>query len=86
MHPLLRTAILVALVAAPGFTPAVEGSFDPRIVTFGPAREQLKSTPITQRPNRPLHVYGNTVRRRHRRTVPAQRPASRAAAQPGQPR
>jgi len=38
--------------------------FDPRIVTLGEARAELKSKPITQRPNRPLHVYGNTVRRR----------------------
>lgn len=38
--------------------------FDPRIVTFGEARTEIKSKPITQRPNRPLHVYGNTVRRR----------------------
>ncbi len=38
--------------------------FDPRVITFGDTREQIKSTPVTARPNRPLHVYGNTVRRR----------------------
>jgi hypothetical protein len=38
--------------------------FDPRVITFGDTREQIKSTPVTDRPNRPLHVYGNTVRRR----------------------
>jgi hypothetical protein len=33
------------------------------------SREQIKRTPIEQRPNRPLHVYGNSIRRRHQRTA-----------------
>jgi hypothetical protein len=41
--------------------------YDPRVITFGESRAQIKSLPITARPNRPLHVYGNTVRRRHHR-------------------
>jgi len=41
--------------------------FDPRVITFGAEREQIKSTPIEKRPYRPLHVYGNTVRRRQSR-------------------
>lgn len=69
----MRTIILTALTAATLLpcpsTLAAGTGFDPRVVTFGPAREQLKSTPIEQRPNRPLHVYGNTVRRRHTRGV-----------------
>lgn len=59
---------LAALLPAPP-TAARETGFDPRVVTFGETRTQIKSTPITQRPNRPLHVYGNTVRRRHERGV-----------------
>ena len=67
----MRTIILVALTAA-ALLPcqpanAAGTGFDPRIVTVGPARQQIKSTPIEQRPYRPLHVYGNTVRRRHSR-------------------
>jgi hypothetical protein len=66
----MRTLILAAAVAA-AFAPlpaeARNTGFDPRVVTFGEAREEIKSTPITQRPYRPLHVYGNTVRRRHER-------------------
>jgi hypothetical protein len=67
----MRTIILAALTAAallpcPSAGAAGNG-FNPRVVTFGPAREQIKSTPIEQRPYRPLHVYGNTVRRRHAR-------------------
>jgi hypothetical protein len=75
----MRTVILAAVVAAmltPLSADARSTGFDPRIVTFGEAREEIKSTPITQRPYRPLHVYGNTVRRRH----------ERAAASPTAPR
>ena len=38
-------------------------------------RPQIQSTPIINRPYRPLHFYGNTVRRRHYRGtfVPAPR-------------
>jgi hypothetical protein len=39
------------------------------VVTFGAEREQIKNTPIEKRPNRPLHVYGNSVRRRQGRTA-----------------
>ncbi|MEY3204668.1 MAG: hypothetical protein RLZZ21_999 [Planctomycetota bacterium] len=67
----MRTMLFAALVAAavvpePVFA-AKQTGFDPRIVTFGDAREEIKNTPITQRPNRPLHVYGNSVRRRQAR-------------------
>ena len=41
--------------------------FGRRVVTFGETRQELKSKPMTERPNRPLHVYGNTVRRRAHR-------------------
>lgn len=47
---------------------AAQTGFDPRIVALGDAREEIKSKPIEQRPYRPLHVYGNTVRRRHSRS------------------
>ena len=46
---------------------ASQTGFDPRIVTFGAEREQIKSIPIEKRPYRPLHVYGNSVRRRQTR-------------------
>lgn len=67
----MRT-IVIAAVASAALVPilpanAATSGFDPRIVTFGESREQIQNTPILQRPNRPLHVYGNTVRRRHSR-------------------
>lgn len=67
MRTMLLAALLAAVVASDVACAASQTGFDPRIVTFGTAREEIKSTPITHRPYRPLHVYGNTVRRRHAR-------------------
>ena len=61
--------ILVAAIAAVTAIPAGGAGFDPRVVTFGAEREQIKSIPIEKRPNRPLHIYGNSVRRRQGRTA-----------------
>lgn len=52
---------------------AAQTGFDPRIVAIGEARDEIKSKPIEQRPNRPLHVYGNTVRRRQTRAYSSPR-------------
>jgi len=65
----LLRVILVAAVAGATAAPAAGAGFDPRVVTFGSERDQIKSTPIEKRPNRPLHVYGNSVRRRHDRAM-----------------
>lgn len=65
---LMRRVALVAVVAAATAAPAGGAGFDPRVITFGSERDQIKSIPIEERPNRPLHVYGNAVRRRHSRT------------------
>lgn len=65
---LLPVACAALLIPLPEPAEAAKQTgFDPRIVTFGAEREQIKSTPIEQRPYRPLHVYGNSVRRRHSR-------------------
>jgi hypothetical protein len=40
-----------------------ETGWSPVIIATGAYREQIKSTPIELRPNRPLHFYGNAVRR-----------------------
>lgn len=61
------TRVVIALTLVAGLVdlgPVSAKDFDPRVITFGETREQIKSTPVTARPNRPLHVYGNTVRRR----------------------
>jgi len=81
MRPDARAVVLAVSLAAtvmPSVAEASERRFDPRVIVVGEAREQLKAVPITQRPYRPLHVYGNSVRRRHQRAVsPAVRRPSR---------
>jgi hypothetical protein len=67
----MRTFVIVA-VATATFLPispadASGKGFDPRIITFGDTRQQIQNTPMLERPYRPLHVYGNTARRRHSR-------------------
>jgi hypothetical protein len=37
------------------------------VIARGELRQQIKATPIQDRPNRPLHFYGNTVRRAYQR-------------------
>lgn len=37
----------------------------PVVVARGELKQQIESTPIVDRPNRPLHFYGNAVRRKH---------------------
>lgn len=33
------------------------------------SRNQIRSMPVLERPNRPMHIYGNAVRRRYYRGV-----------------
>jgi len=67
----MRTlTLLTPLSTETSSVPALaQTGFDPRIIVFGEEREKIESTPIEQRPNRPLHFYGNTIRRRHYRNV-----------------
>ena len=46
----------------------------PVVIATGDYRRQLESTPILNRPYRPLHVYGNTLRRLHYRGNPLPMP------------
>jgi len=69
----MRTILYAAVTTAGLFGAALaEGAnFDPRVITFGEARQEIQSTPVLQRPNRPLHIYGNAARRRHQRGASA---------------
>ncbi len=44
------------------------------VVRIGEDRDAIKSLPMTERPYRPLHFYGNTVRRMHYRGTPLPAP------------
>ena len=81
----MRTLILLTLLTTgTGSVPSfAQTGFDPRIIVFGDEREKIENTPIEQRPNRPLHFYGNTVRRRRYRTV-SQPTRSRSSRQSNQ--
>jgi hypothetical protein len=70
---LAATIVTLPFDAIAPLAEAANTGFDPRVVMFGEAREQIQNTPIEQRPYRPLHVYGNTVRRRQSRAQPTRR-------------
>lgn len=46
---------------------AQEPGWTGRVIKPTSQRAAIEATPILQRPYRPLHVYGNTVRRMHYR-------------------
>jgi hypothetical protein len=59
--------LILALAGALWISSLAEASptgWSPVIIATGEYRHAIKSTPIHHRPNRPLHFYGNTVRRR----------------------
>jgi len=79
--PMRLALCLVAALAASAclaVTPA--GPAAPRLVAQNLTREQIRSMPMVERPNRPIHFYGNAVRRRHHRAL------SPAPARPATPR
>lgn len=64
------------LVAASALVVGLLGSFESMaqepgwsgpVIARGPQRAAIEATPILERPYRPGHFYGNTVRRRHYR-------------------
>ena len=50
------------------------------VVARGDLKQWIDSTPIVDRPNRPFHFYGNTVRRQYYRGTSAPRPSDLAKA------
>ena len=60
----LFTAIVLFASSAEA---AQEPGWKGTIVARGELRQEIESTPILERPYRPLHVYGNTVRREYYR-------------------
>ena len=55
------------MFAAPSAAPASETGWLGVVVARGELKQEIESTPIVDRPNRPFHFYGNTVRRRYYR-------------------
>lgn len=51
-----------------GTTAAAEPGWSPVVLPTGEYRAEIKAMPIQNRPYRPLHFYGNTVRRNYYRS------------------
>jgi hypothetical protein len=50
---------------------AQDHSYYPYVIARGADRDIIRNLPIEQRPQRPMHFYGNTVRRGVNRTTVA---------------
>ena len=76
MKALRRSALLFCFSVAPwmvacgGPLPAAEPGWSPVIVARGSYRHRIEATPLHLRPYRPLHFYGNTLRRDYYRGNP----------------
>ena len=85
--------LLLAMVLLPqAAISAAEPTWYPYVVARGPDRIAIQNTPMHQRPYRPMHFYGNAVRRSYQRNATPQRnvssqrsailPSSRSVAAP----
>ena len=71
------TFALLILAGMTCFSASVSGQepgWSGRVIVFGEERAQIEATPIVYRNYRPLHFYGNTVRRRYYRGSAVPRP------------
>ena len=76
----LSFLFVVILGVAGSVSSADEPGWQGNVIARGAEREKIQSTPILERPYRPLHFYGNTVRRRHYRGTAAPAPRDVAGA------
>jgi hypothetical protein len=70
-----RTIIALSLVTgsiatAGSLSHGDEPTWSGGVIVRGEEREKIRSLPIEERPYRPFHFYGNTVRRMHYRGTP----------------
>ena len=70
MRPLHRFCFLLCLfvpivsgIGISASTAAERPVWSPVIIAKGEYKAYIKSLPIEERPNRPFHFYGNTIRR-----------------------
>lgn len=66
----LSVLLLIPVMTGCAATNAAEPGWAPFVIARGEQRQIIRSLPIEQRPYRPLHFYGNTVRRMHYRGMP----------------
>lgn len=83
----LMVSLGMAIASLAAFTPTVSAQFFlPRPVTptemaTGMTPQQIESLPILERPDRPGHIYGNTVRRIYRAQMQQQKMQQQMAQQ-----
>src|SRR5271157_4883142 len=66
--------LAVASTASAASTRSEEPGWLGVVVARGELKQWIDSTPIVDRPNRPFHFYGNTVRREYYRGTALPRP------------
>lgn len=77
----MRTVLTAAVLAATAALVATPDAPAPaRLVATNLTRAEIRSLPMLARPDRPIHFYGNAVRRRHRAMTAPQTPARPAPA------
>ncbi len=62
--------IVASAIQASPPPPTTEPGWLGVIIARGELRDQIEATPMLERPYRPLHFYGNTVRRNYYRGAP----------------
>ena len=71
-----RLSVIVALISLlyqsqdVAESAAQQPGWSPVIIATGQYRQQIKSLPIEQRPYRPFHFYGNSIRRSYHGGAP----------------
>ena len=80
----LSVLLLIPVMTGCAATNAAEPGWAPFVIARGEQRQIIRSLPIEQRPYRPLHFYGNTVRRMHYRGMPLPN-FGELTGQPGRP-
>lgn len=70
----MRLRALAVAVFLVGWISSAASAQEPEwwgvVIARGADQSQVESTPIVQRPYRPLHFYGNTIRRQYYRGNP----------------
>ncbi len=73
--PVIAETVPVVPVVGPiAVAPTQEPDWSPIVIPRGEYRDHIKAMPIEDRPYRPLHFYGNTIRRNHYRGNPLPMP------------
>lgn len=65
-------SLLLSLAAGEGC--ATEPGRSSEVAARAARRQEIAATPLLERPNRPFHIYGNTVRRAYSRGIPSPSP------------